>query len=210
MKKDESNESKKDSAPTPNVAFTAEQMMVIQQMLDDVKKDNRDSRRPDAVSMYNLRDPKSIESVWVKRIDGMYVMGYKNFQNDPFKKDKPKYYVLKKDEARGLNQEPFVTVRLQADENSEVIEKEMSLVDLVTEGKRNRVEAKVVEIKEKEVVLDHGILGSKGEYAGEVDDKNKPIVRATVLAQTKHTERIFYVKLEGFSKPVEFIADFLS
>ncbi len=197
-----------DEATTPKVVFNEDQLAAIQAMLDQVRK-NGDSRRPDAISMYNLRDPKKIESVMVKRIDGKFVMGWKNLQKDSMKK-KAKWLDYKKDESRGLLREPFVTLLLQEDEKSPVEEKEMLLLDYVTDGKRDQFKAKVVRIDEKDIIEDHGILGSKGEYAGEIDDKGMPVQRTTVLAQTKRTERVFYVELPGFSKPQMFISDWLA
>lgn len=187
-----------------DVAFSPEQMELIQGMLDGVRNENRTSR-PDAISMYNMRDPKTIESVNIKRINGKFVMDFKNHQKDAFKK-KPLYCVYKLDGSRGgaPTREPFVTLLLQEDEGSEVEEVEMMLVDYVTMGKRDQYQAKVVNIDLEEKIEQHGILGARGEYAGEVDDKGKPISTTKVLAETKRQIRTFWVELPGFSKPVAF------
>lgn len=193
---------------TKTVPFTAEQMEIIQKMMSDVRESSRNSV-PDAISMYNLRDPKAIETVNVKRIDGMFVLGFKNFQNDPYKK-KPKYLKYKKDEVRGLLNEPFITLLLSDGSQKEPIEKEMLLLDYVVQGKQDQFRAKVLDVRKKEVIEDHGFLGSSGEFAVAVDEKGIPEKRPTLLAQTKHEERVFVVELPGFDKPVEFIPDFLA
>jgi hypothetical protein len=190
------------------VAFTAEQMEIIQSMLAETRQASSE-RRVDAISMYNMRDPKAIESVNIKRINGKFVMGFKNFQNDPFKKT-PRYLEYKKDEARGLLQEPFITLLLQEDEKSKVEEFPMLLLDYVTQGKRDQYQAKVVDIKRKKVIEDHGYLGSSGEFATAVDEKGNPEKRTAIMAQTEREERVFLVELPGFSEPVEFIPDFLA
>jgi len=196
--------------PKKDVVFDADQMAVIQSMIEQARAGN-DSRRPDAISMYNLRDPKKIETVNVKRIDGKFVMGFVNHQKDAFKK-KPKWLEYELDNSRGgpASREPFITLLLQEDENSQVEKRKMLLVDYVTEGKRDQYQAKVVHIDLKEVIEDHGYLGARGEYAGEVDDKGVPVTSTKILAQTKHEERVFLVELPGFSKPVSFISDFLA
>lgn len=204
----EPKEEKTEKIDKKSVQFSPEQIEIIQQMLNESRK-SASEPRPDAISMYNLRDPKTIETVNVKRIDGMFVMGFENFQKDPYKK-KPRYIQYKKDESRGLLKEPFITLILQENEDSTPIKKEMLLVDYVNEGKRDQYQAKVVKIEKKEIIEDHGFLGSTGGFAVAVDDKGLPEKRATILAQTKREERVFLVELPGFSKPVEFIPDFLA
>ena len=191
------------------VVFTPEQMSAIQQMLEETRKSSA-SQKPDAISMYNMRDPKKIETVNIKRINGKFVMGFKNFQKDAFK-TKPMWLQYKIDSSRGTpSREPFVTLILQENENDKKEEVEMLLVDYVTTGKRDQYQAKVVKIDVKEVIEDHGILGAHGDYAGAVDSSGIPEVTPKILAQTKHEERVFYVELPGFSEPVEFLPDFLA
>ena len=188
------------------VAFSPEQMEIIQKMLEQTRTDS--NTRPDAISMYNLRDPKKIETVNIKRIDGKFVMGFKDWQKDSFKKKK-QWLQYKLDASRGSapSREPFITLFLQENEDDTIEEREMLLVDYITEGKRDQYRAKVLDIKLKEVIEDHGFLGGRGEYAGDIDDKGNPLPVQKILAQTKHEERVFFVELPGFSKPVEFSSD---
>ncbi len=173
-------------------------------MLEETRK-NTDVQRPDAISMYNLRDPKKIESVNIKRIDGKFVMGFKNFQKDAFKKT-PQWLQYELDASRGgaPTREPFVTLFLQENEADEVTERKMMLVDYITEGKRDQYQAKVLDVKVEEIIESHGFLGGRGEYAGAIDEKGAPSVVPKILAETKREKRTFFVELPGFSKPVEF------
>lgn len=198
-------ETKEISVPTSDVAFSKEQMEIIQSMLSEVRN-NSTRGGVDPISMYNQRDPKSIESVNVRRIDGMFVLGFKNFQKDSFKK-KPQYLIYKADPTRGLFKEPFITLLLSSD-GVDFVEKEMMLVDYMNE--REYYKAPVKEVKLKKIIEDHGVLGSSGEYAVAINDKGIPEARQTILAQTEREERTFIVELPGFEKPVEFIADFLA
>lgn len=192
--------------PAKNVApFNADQMEIIQAMIQEARGEN--NRRPDAISMYNLRDPKAIESVRVKRMYGKFVMGFKNLQTDPLKKT-PKYLVYKADATRGLFKEPFVTLLLQQDEKSPVEEKEVLLLDYMTE--REFLQVPVVKIDLDKKIKSYGYLGSNGEYAGEVDEHDKPVARMKVLAEVQTEERVFFLELPGFSQPVSFISDFLA
>ncbi len=186
-------------------SFSAEQMEVIQALIAEARGEN--NRVPDAISMYNTRDPQAIETVNVKRMHGKYVMGFKNLQTDPMKKT-PKWLTYKADPSRGLLKEPFVTLLLQQDEKSEMEEKEFLLLDYMND--REFYKAKVSKIDKKPSIKNYGYLGSNAEYAGEVDDKGKPIERPKVLAEVRTEERVFWVELEGFSKPQPFISDFLA
>lgn len=187
-----------------DVAFTSEQMSIIQKMLDEVKSNSRSGA--ESISVYNARDPKSIETVNVRRIDGKFVVGLKNHNKDPFKK-KPQYCIYKGIPERGLLNEPFVTLIL-SDDGKTFEEKEMSLIDYVSQ--RDKIKCDVVKIEVKEIIVDHGILGSTGEYAIAVDSKGLPEARPTILAQVKHEERVFHVTVPGFEQPYQFITDFLS
>lgn len=188
------------------VAFNAEQMEIIQAMIQEARGENT-NRRPDAISMYNMRDPKAIETVNVKRLYGKYVMGFKNMQMDPMKKT-PKWLTYKADPTRGFFKEPYVTLFLQTDEKSPIEEKEVLLLDYTQD--REFYKAKVVNIDLTPVLKENGYLGSNAEYAGEVDDKGIPVQRLKVLAEVMSEERVFSVTLEGFSTPQKFISDFLA
>lgn len=189
-----------------DVPFTSEQMSIIQSMLEQARN-SASNRTVDSVSMYNLRDPKSIETVNVNRIDGKFVVGFVNHQKDSFKK-KPQYLVYKPFvHATGLLQkEPYVTLILSEDGET-FEEKEMALVDYMAE--KDKIKCKVLNIDVKKIVEDHGVLGSSGEFAVAVDSKGLPEARPTILAQTEHEVRVFTVELEGFKKPYDFISDFL-
>lgn len=186
------------------VAFNAEQMEIIQAMIAEARGE---SRRPDAISMYNTRDPKAIETVNVKRIYGKYVMGFKNQQTDSMKKT-PKWLVYKADPTRGLFKEPYVTLILQENETSPIEEKEIMLVDYTND--REFFKADVASVDVKKEIKNYGYLGSNGEFAGEVDEKGNPIVPTKVLAEVETEHRVFMVNLPGFSKLVSFIPDFLA
>lgn len=187
-----------------NVTFNAEQLSVIQRMIAETKE-NKSS--VNSVSVYNIRDPKSIETVNVKRIDGKFVTSWKNWNKDSFKK-KPvwlQYKSLPRMDGT-LLKEPYITIYLSED-GVTFEEKEMPLIDYMTD--RDSIKCKVLKIDMKEVVEDFGILGSSGEYATAVDAKGLPEVRPTILAQVKHEERVFTVEVPGFEKPFEFISEFL-
>ena len=188
-----------------SIPFNAEQMEIINQMISQVKESS--SRNgADAVSVYNTRDPKSIESVNVRQINGKFVIGFKNLQQNKFK-NTPLWLTYKDDKIRGLTREPFITLIL-SENGKDKEELEMMLVDYVTT--RDTFKAKCINVEVKEIVEDHGVLGSTGEYAVSVDDKGLPTSRPSVLAQTKREERVFTVELPGFESPVEFISDFLA
>lgn len=194
--------------PTKRVApFDADQMEVIQALIAQARGET-ENVRPDAISMYNTRDPKAISTVNVKRIYGKYVMGFKNLQTDPMKKT-AKWLTYKPDPTRvGALREPYVTLILQQDEKSKIEEKEVLLLDYMND--REFYKAKVTGIDMKPVIKDYGFLGSNGEYAGEVDDKGVPVARMKVLAEVRSEERVFWAELEGFSTPQPFISDFLA
>ncbi len=196
------------SPVAPTVTFTAEQLAVINQLMDQAVKNNSGASSPNnPISMYNIRDPKKIETVNVKRFGPKFVVGFKNLQNDPFKKI-PKYYKAGVDPIRKLTNEPYV-VLLLSDNGVDIEEKEVLLVDYMNE--RENYVAKVLEVKEKETIHDHGILGQRSDNMGmAVDSKGLPEPRTTVLAQSKTTERSFVVQLPGFETTTEFISDFLA
>ncbi len=199
------NEKEVKEIKSSSVPFNSEQLEIVQRMIQEAKEDNRQS--VNSVSMYNQRDPKSIESVNVKRIDGKFVVGWVNQQKDSFKK-KPQYLIYKNYQYRDipLLREPFITLILSSD-GIKFEEKEMALVDYMTE--RDSLKCKVLDVQVKEIVEDFGVLGSNGEYAGAVDERGMPEARPTVLAQVKREERVFTVEVPGFEKPYEFIAEFL-
>ena len=145
--------------PKKAVVFSPEQMSAIDEMFKNFQKDSKSSRSPnEAVSMYGLRDPKTISSVKVSRFDGHWVVGFKNQQTDPYKKT-PKYYKIGIDPIRKLFNEPFVTLLL-SDDGEKIEEKEVMLVTYLEN--RDTANLDVLEIKKTPHIYDHGILGSSG------------------------------------------------
>lgn len=197
----------------PPVTFTPEQIDVISQMFKEhtasVQNSGRRGDSPNAVSMYNVRDSKSIETVKVNRFDngtGMkWVIGYKNLQNDKYKKT-PKYLRYGIDPIRKLHNEPYITLLL-SDNGEETVEKEVMLVDYMQN--RDQKDIPVVNIKIESVINDHGVLGSRGEYAGLINEKGNLEARPTILAQSKSEIRVFTVQLPDFPTTTDFSTDFL-
>lgn len=190
-----------------NVTFTEEQLAVINEMMNKVVSETKTSSPNSPISLYNLRDPKTIETVNVRRFEGKFVVGFANHQNDPFKKT-PKYNYNGVDPVRKLPNEPYVTLLLSTD--GETIDKrDVLLVDYLNE--RELFVAKVLDVKKKEVINDHGILGRVGgDYGIAVDSKGIPESRPTIAAQSKTIELSFVVQLPGFKTTTEFISDFLA
>lgn len=197
----------KPTTPKPPVTFSNEQIAVINQMFEDRMKgmptDRNNPNNP--ISVYNLRDPKKIETVKVSRFDAKWVVSFKNLQNDPYKKI-PKYLRYGVDPIRKLNNEPYVTLNLSADGKT-FEEKEVLLIDYM--DNRDRVDIKVLECKVETKIHDHGILGAQNNYGIAVDEKGKPEARPTILAQSKSEIRTFVVQLPGFETTTEFSTDFL-
>ncbi len=190
--------------------LTAEQMAWVQQMIEGSKRNSNDSN---AFSVYGQRDPKKIETVNVKRFvanDGVvkFVVGFKNHQNDPFKKV-PKYTTYEFDPVSKRDLQPYITLLLSdgtTDSKGGLVqeEKHVRLLDYV--DYRERYDAKVIRVEKREIIEDHGILGSSA-IAGEIDASGKPIHHSAVKQETKREEMVFFVELPGFEDPVEFIND---
>ncbi len=186
------------------VSFSSKQMDIVNKMIQDAIKGTANPNDP--ISVYDMRDPKKIETVNVRRYDAKFVMGFENFQKDPMKA-KPRYITLDVDPIRKLPNEPYLTLLLSAD--GKTIEKrKVMLVDYMAQ--RDVYVAKVLEVKEKEIIRDHGILGNRGSMGIAVDEKYNPEPRLTMKAQTKSVERSFVVQLPEFSGTTEFISDFLA
>lgn len=192
----------------PSVTFTPDQIKAINLMLEERMKSVRGSASSpnNPISLYNLRDPKNIETVKVSRFDAKWVVGFKDLQNDPYKKT-PKYLRYGVDPIRKLNNEPYVTLILSTD-GEKTEEKEVLLLDYMEN--RERVDVKVIKIRVEEKINDHGILGQQNNYGVAIDDKGQPEARPTILAQSKSVIRWFTVQPEGFSEPMEFSTDFLA
>lgn len=187
------------------VTFSPEQLAVVNSLIEKAVKSNKPEGSEDkGISVYGLRDPKTIETVNVNRFDGKFVIGFKNVQKDPFKKE-PLYIEYAPDPIRKLNREPYITLILSDGTDTE--ERKVLLVDYY-EQRRNKYQAKVVDIKVEKIIEDHGLLGGSSGMAREIDASGKTIQRPVIKAQSMREKRTFLVELPGFSEPVEFADDF--
>jgi len=192
----------------PMVTFSPEQIKQIDKMMAERMKsvESRQSENPNnPISLYNLRDPKSIDTVKVSRFDAKWVLGFKNLQNDPYKKT-PKYLRYGVEPIRKLPNEPYVTLLLSAD-GKKIEEKEVLLLDYMEN--REKIDIPVIKCEVKTIINDHGILGAVGSYGVAVNEKGNPESRPTYKMESKSEERVFTVKLPEFDFEVEFITDFL-
>lgn len=198
-------EEKKDVVPPSQTVetsdpFTPSQIAIVQKMMDDLKAQflnspERSQNNPNSpISMYGLRDPKTIETVKVSRFDAKWVLGFKNLQADPYKK-LPKYLRYGVEPIRKLHNEPYVTLQLSTD-GKNIEEKEVLLLDYMEN--REVQDIKVLDIKVESKINDHGLLGASGQFAVAVNDKGNPETRPTILAQSKSETRTFTVKLPMF------------
>jgi len=190
--------------PQNNVAFSQEQLAIVNSMIAQAVRSS--ARTDSSVSVYGQRDPKSIERVNVKRMNGKFVIGFKNLQNDPLRMDVPKYLEYKFDPIRKLNEQPFITLILS--DGKETEEKEILLADYYRH--RDYFEAKVTDIKVEKEVVDDGVLGRGGNTAREVDEKNNPVARTKIKAESIKEKRTYMVELPGFEKSIAFNQDFLA
>lgn len=183
-----------------NVSFTPEQMGFINEM---IARNSKQQRSPnEAYSVYGQRDPQSIDTVNVKRFDGKFVIGFKNLQNDIYKKHIPKYVENDFDPISQLRSQPFITLILS--DGVEEVEKKVRLLDYY--DNRDRFDAKVLKIERKTVIEDHGTLGSSS-LAVEIGADGKPVTRPSLKQETKHEVMVFHVELPGFDEPVLFNND---
>lgn len=190
----------------PAVEFSKEQIALIDQMFAERSKADKLSRTPNnAISMYGLRDPKTISTVKVSRFDGHWVIGFKDLQKDVYKKTKI-YYRIGVEPIRKLFNEPFVTLLL-TDDGEKIEEKEVLLLTYMENRSVEVID--VMEIKEIPHIHDHGILGSNGNFAIAVNEKGNPESRPTIKAESKSIERIFKVQPQGFIEPHWYSTDFL-
>lgn len=199
--------------------FTPSQIAVVQKMMEDLKASmmaapDRSANNPNSpISVYNLRDPKTIETVKVSRFDAKWVLGFKNLQADPYKKT-AKYLRYGVEPIRKLHNEPYVTLQLSMD-GEHIEEKEVLLLDYMEN--REVQDIKVVDVKVEPKIHDHGVLGASSQFAIAVNSKGEPEARPTILAQSKSEIRTFTVKLPEFNAAGDqtgefehvFITDFL-
>ena len=117
------------------VTFSQEQLEIVQKMIEASKGGAGNART--TISRYtDVRDPKKIQNVKVSRFDGKYVLGFKDLNKDPYRKE-PKYSENKFDIHRKLDNQPFITLLLSED-GKEVEEKEVSLIDYMNNLTRPR------------------------------------------------------------------------
>lgn len=190
--------------------FTKAQIELVNKMLEErlsaaMSGMQKNTSPNSPISLYELRDPKEIQTVKVSRFDAKWVLGFKNLQKDPYKKF-PQYNRYGVDPIRKLNREPYITLFLSID-GKEIEEREVLHVDYMEH--RDREDVKVVKCVEKVVIHDHGILGSVNNFAVAIDDKGKVENRPTIAAQSKTIERVFTVQLPEFEGTTDFITDFL-
>lgn len=175
------------------VTFTEEQLALVQKMISDASS-NAQANSNNPISPYNVRDIKKIETVNVRRFEGMYVLGFKNLQKDPFKKA-PLYVEYGVDIARKLQNEPYVTLLLSND-GKEMVEKKVLLIDYM--NNRDTYVAKVLNITEEAKITDLGILGRVGNDMGTTIDASGRVERGPAVSmQTKSIIRTFEVELEN-------------
>lgn len=181
------------------ITFSPEQLDVVRQMIAEGVKAGT-QRGQDPTSMYNLRDPLSIETVNVRQSkqDGKFVIGYKDMQQNPFDKAQGIKVFTTYEKVAGKD-EPFLTLLVSSD-GVDVEERKIRLDDFMNNYPRFK-NVPCLKVEVKEIIDDHGILGASGEYAVGQDDQGKPLARAQIMAQTKRQERTFLIQLPGFKEP---------
>lgn len=195
---------KKAKKPEGGVTFTPEQLELVQQMIAQSKET---SQKDSSISVYGARDPREITHVKVSMFEGKFVVGFKDFQNNPFSKEK-KLYQEKTIPERGLTRQPFVTLIL-TDTEGELEEMEVALVDYM--NYRSKVELPIEKMIRNEVIKDHGVLGKVGAgTAIGVDSEGKALSKLSLKAESKEIKTSFYVKLPGFKNAIEFTEDVLA
>ena len=207
---EKTTKSASEAVRTSTVAFSPEQMELVQQLIS-ASKEPTNERGQSAISRFtDVRDPKEIMTCPVYRFDGKFVIGFKDLNQDPYRKA-PKYSEAKLDINRGLKDQPFVTLLLSND-GVNIQEKEVPLIDYVNNRMKVEIPKGDFEIKSRDVIRDYGIIGrgGGGAFAQDVAGSGQPITPMKVKAETKETERTFIVKLPGFEKPVTYIEAFLA
>lgn len=187
-----------------DVSFTPEQLAIVQQLIAESKATSKKDNR---ISVYGARDPREITHVKVSMFDGKFVIGFKDFQTNPYAKEK-KLYQEKPLAERGLPKQPFVTLIL-SDQEGEVSEQEVALIDYM--NYRSQIEFPIEKMEKREIIKDHGILGKVGaNVAAGIDAEGKALSKLSLKAESKQLEMVFYVKLPGFDKPVQLTEDTLA
>lgn len=194
-------------ADAAQVTITPEVLAIMENMIESRVRSSAKTDGDKAFSVYGARDPKTIESVNVKRILGKFVIGFKDLQDDEFKKV-PKYLRYQMDPIRKLANQPYITLLL-SNNGKDIEEKEILLSDYYNE--RDYFKVPVIDVKVKKIISQNGLLGrGGGDLAREIDDKGRMVSRNGIKAEVAFETRVFVVELPGFDEPVEFIEDFLS
>ena len=194
-----------------DVTFTPEQMEKIQELIMGSKNEKDVNSGRQAISRFsNTRDPKEIVTCPIYRFDGKFVIGFKDYNKDPYRKQ-PRFYDLKLDLNRKLADQPFVTLLLSND-GKEIEEKEVPVVDYTRQRMKVGIEKPNFKIVEKQRLEDHGIIapGGGGTFAQEMTSTGQFVQPTLVKSESKHIDRTFIINLPGFDKPVEMIEEFLA
>src|ERR1035437_6104589 len=144
---------KKTKATEDAVTFSPEQMALIEKII--LSKESKTVNGREAISRFsNTRDPKEIVTCPIYRFDGKFVIGFKDYNQDPYRKE-PRYYDLKLDVNRRLADQPFVTLLLSTD-GKNIEEKEVPCVDYTRKRMKVMIEKPNFKIVSKERIEDHG------------------------------------------------------
>ena len=193
-----------------NVTFSPEQMEVIQSLISAAKSPTNE-RGQSAISRFtNVRDPKEIMTCPIYRFDGKFVIGFKDLNNDPYRKQ-AKYYENKIDLNRKLADQPFVTLLLSND-GVDIEEKSVPVIDYVNNRLKVEIPKTDFTISDKEDIKDHGIIGrgGGGQFAEDFTDSGRTVTPTHIKMETKGIIRKFIIKLPGFENPVEMPEEFLA
>lgn len=185
--------------------ITPEMMDAIKSILAQEKAN--DKNRDNSFSVLtDVRDPKKIEQVRIKRLDGKFVVGFKDYNTDPFRKT-PRYTINKMHLERKLPNEPFITLILSTDGET-FEEKELPHVDYM--NYREDFPVDVIEVKKHQIIENKGLITQNPSMAYEVDNKGQMINSGMIRQEVVREEISFIIQLPGFANPIEIKSDFLA
>lgn len=194
----------------PVVGFSPEQMELVLQLIAQ-GKNSTNERTSQAISRFtDMRDPKELQTCPIYRFDGKFVIGFKDYNQDPYRKT-PKYWDSKLDMNRKLADQPFCTLLLSND-GKDIEEKEVPLISYLDRRMKVKVEKKDFKVELREIIEEHGILGRPGggTFASDFNDNGRAITPLQIKAETKRVERTFIITLPGFDEPVVMPEAFLA
>lgn len=181
--------------------ITPEMLEAIKELLAQKKDDGKEG-----MSIYSdVRDPKKIETARIKRIDGMFVIGFKDVNDDPYE-TRPRYTTEEPYLGRGLKREPHITLLLSKDGET-VIEKKMAHIDYMTY--RKELTVPVIEVIKKEIIEDGGLLGVR-RGAVTLGEDGRPTSRVAVRKEVRREELSLVLDVPGFSSPLTIKSEFLA